>query len=246
MERIKKRDFILHFSQYEGQSTEVLGKNNQIIGTWVPFEIDRITADGLSGKMTVNKGEENSLQSKSELSEQQKQELTDGTGQYIGMERRDLSDKAQKFQELKAKIEEASPGTEVLEVDDDMQKDMDEIGAILKRELANEGFGKSAIELDKEILNENGFVGICDICGNPSQELWEHEEEGVERNVCRNCFAVIGHWETADKFEAFLRTKRKVSPDIGRAVDVPLVIHKVATFTNFNPIPKPLKKEKKK
>jgi hypothetical protein len=88
------------------------------------------------------------------------------------------------------------------------------------------------------------IVGPCDICSQPSKELWEHEEEGIERNVCRDCFAV--RFDTLDKLERFLKTKRMLllgpSFDGGKTRSIWM---KEADFSDFNPIPKPVKKEKK-
>lgn len=126
-----------------------------------------------------------------------------------------LSDKAQKFQELKVELEDRfKPSGEISGPDPELQ----------------------SCEL---------WVGACDICHYGVKELWEHEEEGVERNVCRNCFAVRMPEKTPAQFEAFLRTRGKVARDSIEPRGVKFTpLHSEATFINFNPIPKPVKKSK--
>lgn len=91
-------------------------------------------------------------------------------------------------------------------------------------------------------------IGLCDVCGFPAQELWEHEEEGVERNVCRNCFQknafTLGITREED-FESFLGTKKGVYIYREISSPEPVVLHKTAEFSAAaRPTPKPVKKNK--
>lgn len=134
------------------------------------------------------------------------------------------SDKEQKFQELKKEVE---------------SEKLDNFSSATQDSVVHNSFEE--------------IVGTCDICHNPSKELWEHEEEGIDRNVCRTCFRVnftANAKEPFDEqFEKFLRAKKKV--DIyGRGTDdlvlrpLPL-LKSSAKFTDFTPVPKPVKKTKK-
>jgi len=140
-----------------------------------------------------------------------------------------LSDKEQKFQELKEQIETVNIPTSLRE--DHLQDALNNPPEV------------TATRTDEV------FVGTCDICGSPSKELWEHEEDGVERSVCRNCFAVRMPEKVPAQFEAFLRTRRKVQwtneIETGNG-KLSFTMRAPATFKDFNPLPKPVKKEKKK
>lgn len=111
-----------------------------------------------------------------------------------------------------------------------------------------EGLNRIARTLDKIYPEE--IVGTCDICHTPSKELWEHEEEGIERNVCFGCFMTVFKGQASNpkpyrtQLKEFLLTKKKVESvyNVGRAVEVPLKAS--AQFSDFNPIPKPPKKKK--
>jgi hypothetical protein len=121
-----------------------------------------------------------------------------------------------------------------------------------KRLSSQDSTDNAEINIKPEFINE-GFVGDCDICGHISKELWEHEELGdqgfMEKNVCKTCLrsrfvsAPFGSFD--DEFEKFLSKKRKLVPNLGRSPKILVRVIPAAKFNDFNPIPKPVKKEKK-
>ncbi len=222
MIQVKLRDFLRDFTKYRDQPVEVLGKGK--VWTWQEKDV-RQNEDNLSDKKeTADKIVE--------VIEARPGKLLPN-GEYIFDEvSKDSTDNAEVC---------VNCGNSLLEGEVITCQKCWDVGIKNTKMLQLE---KLLEESGIDIVKKEEFVGTCDICSNPSKELWEHEEEGIERNVCRECLRQAS-WGTPAQFERMMERKKKLGfiQDNFQQKKIPVKFH--PTFKpEFNPIPKPVKKEK--
>lgn len=197
MEQVKQRDFILKFSQYRDREIQIVNKN-EIIGVFSPADLLTKGDIGIPASGEDGRGEPKEFVNKSE--------------------------KEEKFQELKERIEVHAKWTS---------------GVMSK--------------LDEEILADisptdtSAITAECQRCKNFTPDLWTLWEDGKEYDVCRNCIAV--NFPSRSHLEAYLRTLVKVQmlPKSGETITVRSARCIPNSFSHeFNPLPKPVKEKKKK
>lgn len=214
--KVKQRDFMAKFGHYKNDEVEIIGRNDVVVGTYIPGRLPE-GAKWMRVNEDVNKGD-------------------------AIVNKKEIADKIVEEAGEKKKYFPVAPEIDCRYANAWMSKDSTDNA---------EGLGRIAKDLKEnfpeDIIDVSDPVGTCDICHNLSKELWEHEEEGIERNVCRNCFAV--RFDTLDKLEKFLSTKKRVQwtneYELEKKGKLSITMRSPAKFSDFNPIPKPVKKEKK-
>jgi len=225
MKTVKARDFVRQFPQYKDEKVIVVGRHEEIIGTWTPEELKRYGTKDVRQDMSDK--EENVGQTKAfkEAESKAKKQLNKLNDLVAGVMNKDGT----------TIIE--TPNEETIEVGNE------------KRQLPSEYV---PMIYDGEKLDKLP-TEMCTRCKKQKTELWHMCSEDGDHEICEECIyegisprkMAVACMEQCEKVE-IQRCEKPTFEAMETLTSLPEKLHNATPSNTFNPMPKPVKKKKKK